>query len=45
MPGIMAGVTPLTAASNTFVQGAMGSTRAVRERGVEACGLHPLNLP
>ena len=61
MPGMMAGVTPPTAASNTFVQGVMGSTRgwcavaersprrvAVREReneGVEACGLHPPNLP
>ena len=35
MPGMMAGVTPPTAASNTFVQGVMGSTRgwcAVAER-------------
>ena len=27
MPGMMAGVTPPIAASNTFVQGVMGSTR------------------
>ena len=35
MPGMMASVTPPAAASNTFVQGAMGSTRgwcAVAER-------------